>query len=109
VTPRPLLLSRCGSCTLRYLPRTGPCPKCGTSNPIPFAVPPVGMVLAATELLHPAAGWPSPHRIALIEMAESVRVLAIVEGELPAIGRPVEIERDGETYRAHLAPPPSRP
>ena len=95
-----LLVSRCPSCTLRYLPRPGPCPKCGARTAIPFAVPPFGTVLAATELARPATGWPSPHRLALIELAERVRVLALVDGEVPAVGEVVEVGRDGEAYRA---------
>jgi uncharacterized OB-fold protein len=101
--PVPLLVSRCGSCTLRYLPRAGPCPRCGATKPLPLSIPPEGMVLAATELSSPAQGWPTPHRIALIELAESVRVLAIVEGDLPASGSRVEVVHVGEAYHAHLA------
>jgi uncharacterized OB-fold protein len=95
-----ILVSRCGECTLRYLPRAGPCPRCGASRPLPLSIPPYGVVLAATELTSPAQGWPTPHRIALVELAESVRVLAVVESELPVIGAPVEILHEGETYRA---------
>jgi uncharacterized OB-fold protein len=102
MTDPAILVSRCGECTLRYLPRAGPCPRCGASRPIPVSVPPFGAVLAATELHHPAPGWPNPHRIALVELAESVRVLAVVEGELPAAGAPVEIFHEGEVYRARV-------
>jgi hypothetical protein len=66
----------------------------------------LGILLAATELTSPAQGWPNPHRIALIELAESVRVLAIVEGEIPAIGSNLAVVHEGETYRARLAPAP---
>jgi uncharacterized OB-fold protein len=102
VTIPDLLVSRCPSCTLRYLPRPGPCPKCGSSAAEPFAIPPRGTVLAATELLSPAAGWPSPHRLALVELAQGVRVLTIAEGALPAVGADVVVQRDGETYRSSL-------
>ncbi|MGA8665218.1 MAG: hypothetical protein WB809_09220 [Thermoplasmata archaeon] len=95
----PILVSRCPSCTLRYLPRAGPCPKCGSSDVTPLALPPQGRVLAATELASPASGWPTPHRIALIELAEAVRLLAIVDGALPASGAVVPVVRDGDTYR----------
>lgn len=107
MNPLPLLVSRCDSCTLRYLPRAGPCPRCGASTPLPLSIPPFGIVLAATELTSPAQGWPNPHRIALIELAESVRVLAIVEGEMPTMGRAVVVVHEGETYRARLSPAPS--
>jgi uncharacterized OB-fold protein len=100
VNALPLLVSRCGSCTLRYVPRAGPCPRCGASTPLPLSIPPYGIVLVATELTSPAQGWRSPHRIALVELSESVRVLAIVAGVLPAGGTPVVVVRDGETYRA---------
>jgi uncharacterized OB-fold protein len=107
VTPTFLLVSRCGSCTLRYLPRAGPCPRCGATEPLPLSIPPFGVVLAATELSRPAEGWPNPHRIALVELAESVRVLAIVEGELPARAATVVVQHEGELYRARLAPAPA--
>lgn len=102
----PLLVSRCGSCTLRYLPRAGPCPRCGASEPLPHSIPPAGVVLAATELSSPAHGWASPHRIALLELAESVRVLAIVQGDVPAIGSRLVVVHGGETYWAHATPGP---
>jgi uncharacterized OB-fold protein len=103
----PILISRCGACTLRYVPRAGPCPRCGASVPVPDSVPPFGSILAATELANPALGWPTPHRIALVELAETIRVLAVVEAELPAIGSLVEVRRDGEGYRARVAATPS--
>ncbi len=97
-----LLVSRCPSCSLRYLPRTGPCPKCGASEAVPFSIPPKGTVLAATEITSPAAGWPAPHRLVLVELAQAVRVLCIGEGPLPAAGSGVEVVRDGDRY--HFAP-----
>jgi uncharacterized OB-fold protein len=106
MTGREILISRCAECTLRYLPRAGPCPRCGASRPLPVSIPPFGVVLAATELSNPAAGWTAPHRIALVEMAESVRVLAVVGGELPAIGTPVEVLHEGNSYRARVSDPP---
>ena len=99
MTGPPLLVSRCMSCTLRYLPRAGPCPKCGSLETAPLSVPPRGTVLAATELSSPSAGWPTPHRIALLELAESVRVLAIVDGPLPSVGTVATVVRDGDAYR----------
>jgi uncharacterized OB-fold protein len=104
VNPLPLQVSRCDSCTLRYLPRAGPCPRCGATMPLPLSIPPFGVVMAATELTSPAAGWTSPHRLALIELAESVRVLAVVDGDLPTNGASVVVTHEGETYRARLAP-----
>lgn len=104
MTAPELLVSRCPSCTLRYLPRSGPCPKCGSVRVEPLAVPAQGAVLAATELERPTAGWPNPHRIALVELAQAVRVLALVDGRLPEPGEVVTVTRDGEKYRASTAP-----
>jgi uncharacterized OB-fold protein len=104
MNPPPLLVSRCDSCTLRYLPRAGPCPKCGATAPLPLSIPPFGIVVAATELTSPSHGWPNPHRIALIELAESVRVLAVWEGEIPASGSGAVVTHEGELYRAQLTP-----
>ncbi|HTS32670.1 MAG TPA: hypothetical protein VMI55_01865 [Thermoplasmata archaeon] len=99
-----LLVSRCPSCTLRYLPRAGPCPKCGSMDAQPLSIPPKGAILAATELASSTAGGPSPHRIALVELAQAVRLLALVDGPLPALGSVVTVHRDGETYRVSTAP-----
>jgi uncharacterized OB-fold protein len=98
VSPTHLVVTRCGSCTLRYLPRHGPCPRCGADQPLPYSIAPDGTVLAATELTSPAQGWPSPHRIALVELAESVRVLGVVRGALPRNGDRVVVVHEGEAY-----------
>jgi uncharacterized OB-fold protein len=97
-------LSRCLSCQARYLPSDGPCPRCGSSDSQLYLSPALGVVLAATELVHPAAGWEAPHRLALVELPEAVRLLAIVEGALPSAGAVVVVRRDGELYRARTEP-----
>jgi len=101
-------LVRCGSCQARFLPTDGPCPRCGSTDCHRYAAPALGKILAATELVHPAAGWESPHLLAFVELPDSVRLLAIVDGSLPAIGAIVMVRRDGEVYRARTEPgPPS--
>jgi uncharacterized OB-fold protein len=95
-----LIVSRCGACHARFMPRLGPCPRCGSLTIFPHPIPPDGLVLAATELTTPAAGWTAPHRLALVELAESVRLLTIVVGELPANGSAVRVVRDGDRYLA---------
>jgi len=100
----PLELTRCQSCHTRFLPGDGPCPKCGSTDCQPYSVPAVGRVLAATELHYPASGWHAPHRLALIEVADAVRVLAIVDGTVPAAGTLVEVRRDADVYRARADP-----
>ena len=103
--PEPELeLLRCGSCQTRYLPTDGPCPHCGSIDRSSYRVPPLGTVLSATELVNPATGWPSPHRLAFVELADSVRALVIVEGALPARGDIVTVRREGETFRARGEP-----
>lgn len=106
----PILVSRCGHCHGRFLPRPGPCPRCGSLETVPNPVDPIGTVRAATSLEAPAAGWRAPHRLALVELAESVHVLAVVDGELPPIGAVVAVWRDGEIYYARAsALPHGRP
>ena len=100
----PLSLARCVRCHGRFLPRSGPCPRCGANEVVEDPVAPTGTVRAATAIESPAQGWPAPHRLALIEVADSVHVLAIVEGDLPALGAAVTVWRDGAVYRARAAP-----
>ena len=103
-TGNTLELRLCRSCHHRFLPSDGPCPKCGSSDLAPFSVSGVGKVLAATELHYPASGWESPHRLALVELADSVRVLTVVDGPVPTPGTLVEVQRDGDLYRARPEP-----
>ncbi|MCI4340159.1 MAG: hypothetical protein L3J73_02675 [Thermoplasmata archaeon] len=93
-----ILVSRCTSCHGRFLSREGPCPRCGSNSVTPHPLPAIGVVLAAVELTAPAAPWPSPHRLALVELEESVRVLALCPGGLPSQGDRVRVERDGDRY-----------
>jgi uncharacterized OB-fold protein len=108
MSPAMLLIARCESCHSRFVPRPGSCPRCGSSTITPHPVPAHGIVLASVELANPATGWPAPHRLALIELEESVRVLALAGAVLPALGDSVDVERDGERYRVtgpHRADP----
>ncbi len=95
-----LEISRCSSCHGRFLPRPGACPRCGSGDVTRHRVPAKGLVLAATELTAPARGWTAPHRLALVELAEGVRVLVLVEGPLPGHGAEVTVARDGDRYTA---------
>ncbi len=99
-----ITISRCGSCQAHFLPSDGPCPRCGSTDIRAVEVPALGQVLVATELAYPAAGWTAPHVLALIEIAEGVRVLAIVEGPTPARETVVSVRRDGPVYRARSEP-----
>jgi len=99
-----LELMRCRSCHARFLPGDGPCPKCGSADCVGYATSAVGKVMAATELHYPASGWHAPHRLALVEVADSVRLFAIVEGVLPVSGTLVEVRLDKDVYRAKAEP-----
>lgn len=101
--PEGLELSRCSSCQMAFLPSGGPCPRCAGAHRTSVTVAFTGRVLAATEIMYPATGWESPHRLALVEVAEGVRLLAIVEGEVPSSGSTVEVRADGPNYRACLS------
>lgn len=99
-----LELVLCHSCHTRFLPTDGPCPKCGSTDVALYSASAVGQVLAATELHYPASGWHSPHRLAMVEVADGVRILTIVEGSLPVPGALVEVRNDGAVYRARPEP-----
>jgi uncharacterized OB-fold protein len=103
-TSETIELSRCGACQSRFLPTDGACPKCGSNDVQRYSAPALGTVLAATELTAPAEGWPSPHRLALVEMPEAVRLLAVIEGPLPSPGDVVAVRKDGDVYRATSEP-----
>ena len=93
-------LDECTACHLRFLPTDGPCPRCGSTRRRPYPVPGTGRVVAATELTAPAPGWSTPHRLALVEVADGVRILAVVDGPLPAVHEAVRLSLEGEVYRA---------
>jgi uncharacterized OB-fold protein len=102
-------LARCGACRAQFLPTDGPCPRCGSVDTHLYTASATGQVLAATELVHPAAGWQSPHLLAFVELPGPVRLLAIVDGSLPAVGATVTVRREGEVYRAQTQVPPAGP
>jgi uncharacterized OB-fold protein len=102
--PSPIAILRCEHCHGRFLPRPGGCPRCGSRDLRPGEIPATAHVLAATELLAPATGWPTPHRLAIVEAEEQVRILAVVSGPLPALGDVVEVRRRGELYEIGPAP-----
>jgi uncharacterized OB-fold protein len=64
----------------------------------PIRIPPRGTVLAATELSVAPAGFDAPHRLALLEAADGVRILAVVRGALPTVGTVVNVLRDADVY-----------
>lgn len=99
-TPVGIPVARCRSCHASFLDRTGPCPRCGRSELDHHRVPPEGIVLAATEILVPPTGFSAPHRLALIEATGEVRMLAIIDGELPEAGAIVDLARAGGAVRA---------
>jgi uncharacterized OB-fold protein len=98
--PAPIPIARCEQCHGRFLPHPGPCPRCGSSELVAGEIPGTAVVLAATELLAPSAGWSSPHGLAIAEGAESVRILAIVRGPRPPAGAVVAVRTEGGLYYA---------
>jgi uncharacterized OB-fold protein len=95
-----LELLKCPTCHGRFVPATGPCPRCGAAALETYRVAAVGTVLAATALEAPPPGWPRPHLLALVEVEDAVRLLAVLEAPVPPAGTPVQIRRDGALYRA---------
>ncbi|HTW77135.1 MAG TPA: OB-fold domain-containing protein [Thermoplasmata archaeon] len=100
----PIDLSRCETCRAQFVPTDGACPRCGSLDVHSYPSSALGTVLAATELTNPPTGWTPPHRLALVELPESVRVLAIVDGPLPAPGTLVSLRLDGAVFRAASEP-----
>jgi uncharacterized OB-fold protein len=105
--PGTIRLEKCGSCQSRFLPTDGPCPRCGSTDTTFFEAEAIGRVLAATELLSPPAGWRTPLVLAFVEMADAVRVLAVVDGSVPVMGSVVALRTDGDVYRARTEPIPA--
>jgi uncharacterized OB-fold protein len=101
-----LAITRCEHCHGRFLPHPGPCPRCGSADLVRGEIPATAVVLAATELLAPAAGWAAPHGLTIAEAAESVRILAIVRGPSPAPGAVVAVRSENGLYYAEADPEP---
>jgi hypothetical protein len=95
-----LSLGKCATCHARFVPVDGPCPRCGAATTELYASPGVGTVLAATSLEVPPPGWERPHPLALVEVEDGVRLLAIPELPLPTPGTLVAVSADGPIYRA---------
>lgn len=93
-----LVVRRCTECHGHFLPRVGPCPHCGSTSTESETIDAVGTVLAMTEVTVPPPGWESPHRLALVELAHQVRLLALVSGPAPANGDRVQITSDGARF-----------
>ena len=97
---------RCADCHSAFLPRPGACPRCGSTRVTTGSVGAGGRVLAAVELHYPPPGFATPHRLVLVELAETIRLLAESPGHLPAPGDPVTVRKDGERF---LLDEPSAP
>lgn len=97
---------RCVSCHSHFLPRPGRCPKCGSGSVETEEVAPVGQVLAATELTVSSSGWPTPHRIALVELAGGLRLLAVAPRHRPVRGDVVEVRAVGDHFELLQEPVP---
>jgi uncharacterized OB-fold protein len=91
---------RCETCHLSFVPRPGRCPKCGSGAITPHPIGARGTVLAATEVSVPPPEWPTPHRLALVEAEEGVRLLVVVRGDLPVIGDTVRLESTERGFAA---------
>jgi uncharacterized OB-fold protein len=97
-TVRTVAVRRCADCHSAFLPRPGACPRCGSTRVTAGSVGAAGRALAAVELQYPPPGFAPPHRLVLVELAESIRLLAGSPNVLPAPGDSVAVRTDGERY-----------
>ncbi|MCI4367985.1 MAG: hypothetical protein L3K09_00255 [Thermoplasmata archaeon] len=58
--------------------------------------------MAATESQVASAGFVVPHRLALVQLSDGVRAVAVVDGPLPPVKCQVELTRDGAVYRCRV-------
>ncbi|HYK92641.1 MAG TPA: zinc ribbon domain-containing protein [Thermoplasmata archaeon] len=98
-------VQECGDCHGVFLPRPGSCPRCGSRKTVEARRPARGHVIAFTELAYPPPGFPSPHRLSLIELADSIRVLGTWEGPAISLGDEVVVRPTPTGYRAEPARP----
>ena len=99
-----LRLAKCLACHARFVPTDGPCPRCASSSTESYLTGGIGTVLAATALEVPPPGWERPHQLALVEVEDGVRLLAIAPAPLPVVGQRVVVVADGPRYRLAEAP-----
>ena len=97
--PSAVPLGKCLACHARFAPGDGPCPKCGSASTERYPAPPVATTLAATVLEVPPPGWEKPHALALVELEDGVRLLALVDGPLPGAGELLEVRLEAGLYR----------
>jgi uncharacterized OB-fold protein len=98
----PIRVSRCDSCHSRFLPRPGRCPRCGSEDVHPQEISPRAIVLAVTESSAPPPGWENPHRLALAEAADGVRLLVVVDA-LPEVGSAIFVAWTDDHFIANVA------
>jgi uncharacterized protein len=87
-----LLCQRCSACGgLRYPP--GPaCPQCGSLDWAAVPLAGRGRIFSYVVQHHPLPpGFTEPAVIALVELAEGVRMIGNLDGGEPAIGAEVEV------------------
>jgi uncharacterized OB-fold protein len=90
---------RCPSCHGTFSPPRTCCPRCGQRAVMAGRLPAQGIVIGATELSVPPAGWSAPHRLVLVELSEGMRVLATGPSPTPALGTLVHVVRSNAGYR----------
>ncbi|MGW1199369.1 bifunctional MaoC family dehydratase N-terminal/OB-fold nucleic acid binding domain-containing protein [Streptomyces sp. NPDC002536] len=101
-----LLIQQCDDCTELRFPWLPGCGHCGSPRWTAVAASGAGTVHAYVIVHHPPApGFDPPYAVALVELAEGVRMISNITGVGPGgvhIGMPVELEflrvneRDGE-------------
>ena len=102
-----LLVQKCKSCSKRRHPASPMCPHCNSLDWQAEALGPTGSVYS--YIVHhqpPYPDYPSPHAVALVEMAPDIRILGPLVGCAPgdiSIGMQVrvEFEEAGDGFSLH--------
>lgn len=81
-----LAAAACPACGATVAPRTGACPRCGAPGLVPTESVDTGRIVAVTALAVPPDGFPEGHAIALVELDGGLRLVAAVDGAVPAVG-----------------------
>ncbi len=88
-----LRATRCGRCAECFFPPRRACPRCHRAEAMSeVALGRRGRIHALTRVARPAAMYPDPYTLALVDLPEGVRLLAQVKGPAEALRLGADVE-----------------